>query len=115
METYRKQLKEEGLDDETIDRKMDDVKYKRLTEPVGIDVAYDMGWQKKSSGRRYDSKTGHAFLIGLHTNSIIDVVMFCKDRAKYMKAQKRGEVPVPHCNCPRNYFESHRQWSRMVL
>jgi hypothetical protein len=29
-----------------------------------IDVAFDMGWQKRAGGRVYDSLSGHGFLIG---------------------------------------------------
>ena len=31
---------------------------------VKLTVTYDMGWQKRSSGRRYDSSRGHAIIIG---------------------------------------------------
>ncbi len=30
-----------------------------------ISVSMDMGWQKRSSGRRFDSSSGHAFLVGI--------------------------------------------------
>ena len=29
--------------------------------PVSITVSFDMGWNKRSSGNRYDSISGHAF------------------------------------------------------
>jgi hypothetical protein len=32
-----------------------------------VAVGMDMGWQKRSSGRKYDSNSGHAFLIGVKT------------------------------------------------
>ena len=31
---------------------------------VKLTVTYDMGWQKISSGRKYDSYRGHALIIG---------------------------------------------------
>jgi hypothetical protein len=34
-------------------------------------VAMDMGWNKRSSGRRYDSLSGHAFLVGRHTRKAL--------------------------------------------
>ena len=98
VETYKNQLRKKGMDDETIEEKAKEVKKKELTELVGLDVAYDMGWQKRSSGRRYDSKSGHAFLIGLTTNKIIGVVVFCKDCRKCMEAEKKGVPPEPHAN-----------------
>ena len=34
---------------------------------VDIDVSFDMGWQKRSTGRNFNSCSGHAFLIGMST------------------------------------------------
>ena len=31
---------------------------------IGISVSFDMGWQKRSTGRLYDSISGHGFIIG---------------------------------------------------
>jgi len=64
-----------------------------------------MGWQKKSSGKRYDSKSGHGFLIGLATKKIIGAIVFCKSCARCTKAESKGKVAQPH-TCPRNYFQS---------
>jgi len=64
-----------------------------------------MGWQKKSSGRRYDSKSGHAFLIGLNTQKIIGVAVYCKSCARCTKAETKNKVAAPH-TCPRNYYQS---------
>ena len=47
-------------------------------EPIGLTVSYDMGWNKRSSGRRYDSLSGHAFVIGVYTRLIIACVVFSK-------------------------------------
>lgn len=34
---------------------------------IKLTVCFDMGWQKRSSGHRYDSLSGHAFLVGAYT------------------------------------------------
>ena len=44
VETYKRMLLEEGKDDETIEERVKDVKKNELTQLVGLDVAYDMGW-----------------------------------------------------------------------
>ena len=31
---------------------------------IGISITYDMGWQKRATGRIYDSLSGHGFFIG---------------------------------------------------
>ena len=37
-----------------------------------------MGWQKRSSGRRYDSHSGHAALVGKYTRKPIAVALLSK-------------------------------------
>ena len=38
---------------------------------VGIIVSYDMVWQKRSTGRIYDSLSGHGFIIGCSTGKVV--------------------------------------------
>ena len=45
---------------------------------VKLTVTEDMGWQKISSGRRYDSSSGHAFIIGARRKGIIGMVLYSK-------------------------------------
>ena len=47
-------------------------------EKVGLTVSYNIGWNKRSSGNRYDSLSGHAFIIGAYTRRIIGCVIFSK-------------------------------------
>ena len=47
-------------------------------EAIGFTVSFDMGWNKRSSGHKYDSISGHAFIIGVYTRRIIDYVVFSK-------------------------------------
>ena len=37
---------------------------KKKYASASLDVAYDMGWQKRSGGCVYDSLSGHGFIIG---------------------------------------------------
>ena len=46
---------------------------------VGLTVSYDTGWLEKLSGRRYDSKSSHTFLVGANTQKIIGCVVFSKN------------------------------------
>lgn len=48
-------------------------------DKVGLTVSYDRAWQKKSSGRKYDSRSGHAFLGGSMTRKIVGCVVFSKN------------------------------------
>ena len=54
-------------------------------------MTYDMGWQKRSSGRRYDFSRGHAFIIGERSKGIIGMVLYYKACRKCDSAEKRGE------------------------
>ena len=39
---------------------------------LGLTVSYDMGWQRRSGGRVYDSISGHGFLIGCRSKKVIN-------------------------------------------
>ena len=58
---------------------------------VKITVTNDMDWQKRSYGRRYDSSSGHAFIIGGRKNRVIGMVLYSKAFRKCDAAEKRGE------------------------
>ena len=63
---------------------------------IGIDVSFAMGWQKRSSGRSYDSRSRHAFLIGCHTQKVISQIIYsknCRICANHKKAIKQSNKP----------------------
>ena len=55
---------------------------------VKITVTYDMVWQKRSSGRRYDSYSGHAYIVRGRSKGIIGIVLYSKACRKYDYAEK---------------------------
>ena len=67
--TMEENLKDK-LDSATIENLKDKITQNDLQSinndiaSVALDVAYDMGWQKRAGGRVYDSLSGHDFLIG---------------------------------------------------
>ena len=61
-----------------------------------------MGWQKRSSGRRYDYSSGHAFIMGEMSKGIIGMVLYSKACRKCDFAEKRGEEGEEH-ECPNNF------------
>ena len=75
--------------------------YPRLT------VCYDMGWQKRGSGRQYNSLSGHAFMIGGYTGKIISGVVVGKICGKCKSAEKQGVEADPH-ECPGQYEGSSK-------
>ena len=57
---------------------------------VKLTVTYDMGWQKRSSGRIYDSSSRHAFVIGGIKKGVIGMVLYSKAFHNFDTAEKRG-------------------------
>ena len=77
---------------------------------IGIDVSFDMGWQKRSSGHQYNSMSGHAFLIGMQTKKVIAAIVYCKQCSICDAHEKMARCgfedinrTVPFHNCPRNH------------
>ena len=69
---------------------------------VKLTVTYDMGWQKISYGRRYDSTSGHALFIDEESKGIIGMVLYSKACRKYDAAENRGEESEEY-EWPKNF------------
>ena len=63
---------------------------------VKLTVTYDMGWQKRSSDRRYDSSSGHAFIIGVRIKGIVGMVLYSKACLKCNAAENIVEKSEEH-------------------
>ena len=84
-----------------------------LLDIIELEIGFDFGWQKRASGHRYDSLSGHGFFIGLRTNKIISYVCYSKHCyiCGYSKSSKVREHP-----CPKNYEgKSSKVWNRTEL
>ena len=66
---------------------------------VPLTVMYDMGWNKRSSGNKYDSVSGHGFLVGGNSKKIMNYRAMSKSCTKCSKAKLTGNKAVPH-ECP---------------
>ena len=69
---------------------------------IKLAVTYDMGWQKRSSGKIYDSSSSHAFITSGISKGIIVVVLYSKDFWKCDAADKRREESDYH-ECSNNF------------
>jgi hypothetical protein len=85
-----------------------------LTDPLAvlpldkypkIDASYDMAWQQRSSGRKYNSPTGHAFFVGGLTRRPVVLDIKCKIcNYCFTWKKKHGEaLPVPEHECTKNH------------
>ncbi len=89
-----------------------------------LTVSYDMAWQKRASGKQYNSSSGHGLLVALHTNKVIARIVYsrncvaCKNEWKKKKLtveeatkdEPVGEVKkkITTHHCPRNYNASSK-------
>ena len=72
-----------------------------------LTVSFDMGWNKRSSGNRYDSLSGHAFYIGCLSQQIICAIVTAKQCRICSLNELKGIEPPEH-NCPKNYTGSSK-------
>ena len=56
----------------------------------------DMGWSKRSCGRRYDSQSGHGVLIVQSSKKIIDCVLYTKSCRICANAASKSIEPRQH-------------------
>lgn len=70
-----------------------------------ICCSYDMGWQQRSSGNKYESLSGHGSMIGAHTRKVVALKIKCKScHVCECWKKKHGNVleVMPH-NCWKNH------------
>ncbi|XP_061186114.1 uncharacterized protein LOC133195733 [Saccostrea echinata] len=80
-----------------------------------ITVSVDGAWQKRGSGRSYDSLTGHCSMIGSQTGKIVGYSFRNKSCRICERAEKNNQAPVPH-GCKRNWTGSSKSMeSDMVV
>jgi hypothetical protein len=71
-----------------------------------LSVSFDMGWQQRSSGVRYNSPSGHALLVGKYTRKPITVSIKskkCTACEVYKKKANGAFGPVNEHVCYRNH------------
>ena len=73
-----------------------------------VDGCADMGWQQKGSGRRRNSKSGHAFVIGMRTRLVIGKEVCSKGcgYCKHWYTRNAIDVEPPEHQCFVNHVGS---------
>ena len=71
---------------------------------IELTISADMGWQKRSSGRKYDSPSGHMFFVSIR-GKIVAFDQKCVGCTICHNAKKKGKDPRPH-TCFKN-FDGH--------
>ena len=80
----------------------DDPNIPDLIKKVGIAVSYDMGWQKRSTGKLYDSLSGHGFIFGVRTGNVIGFQVKSKCCSKCSIANSLNKPAEEH-DCTINW------------
>ena len=73
-----------------------------VSTPVSIKVKYDMGWQKRSSGRSYNSLSGVGSMIGDESGKVIGYDVKNKNCRICMHAEHEKRSPRPY-ECHKNF------------
>lgn len=71
-----------------------------------IDVSYDMAWQQRSSGHRYNSASGHGLFIGKHTRLPISMEVkskLCNFCSSWHKNKDNESFDPPIHECWKNH------------
>lgn len=69
-------------------------------------ISYDMGWQKRSSGHKYDSMSGHGMMVGQNTNKVLGYRVKSKDCRTCKKIKNTDKIPTH--KCPKNHVGSSK-------
>ncbi|CAC5412427.1 unnamed protein product [Mytilus coruscus] len=70
-----------------------------------VTVSVDAAWQRRGSGRSYDSLTGHCSMIGLKTGKVINYKWRSKACRICQRAEISGNIPRVH-KCNKNFTGS---------
>ena len=69
---------------------------------VGISLSFDMGWQKRATGRIYDSLSGHGFFIGCLSKNVVEYGLLNKKCSTCMSLN-RHSTPFKEHDCLVNW------------
>lgn len=91
-------LEENVTDEPSVDSNDNGLHEDHSQTTSSLTVAYDMGWQKRSSGRKYDSLSGVGAVVGNKTKKILAFGVKQKDCRKctYFMIKK---LPIPDHRC----------------
>ncbi|XP_052212333.1 uncharacterized protein LOC127831382 isoform X2 [Dreissena polymorpha] len=71
-----------------------------------IDVSVDAGWQKRGSGRAYDSLSGHCSMVSTKTGKVLAYAVRSKTCRVCSQHKKKGNDPCKLHDCRKNWSGS---------
>ena len=84
---------------------INDDKFEEVNKQIGnvpLTISYDMGWNKRSGGRVFDSPSGHGYFIGCLTGNVIKMGVLSKI-CSVCKQNRTNNKPVPPHSCRKSY------------
>ena len=72
-----------------------------------LTVSYDMGWQRRSTGRKYNSLSGFGALVGNNGNKVLSFGVMQKDCRMCTLYTRKG-LSVPEHKCHKNFDGSSK-------
>ena len=69
---------------------------------VPLTISHDMGWQRRSTSRVYDSISGHGFLVGCRSHQVIHMGVMAKKCGVCSVYNRRRDVVKEH-SCTINH------------
>jgi len=78
---------------------------------VAITVSFDAGWQKRNSGNKYDSPSGHGFQVGALCRKIVAKKVLSKLCSGCGMVHASGDAAPAH-KCVKNYSGSSNGWKQ---
>ena len=123
MDDIKRNCQEEAAEKEvalTLDSEDHPIEQSLIQEDVPIyrvRASFDMGWQVRSSGGKYGSSTGHAFLIGALSKKIMDSELLNKKCSVCTKHECRtGSIDgVKDHHCMKNYEGTSKSMEAAAL
>ena len=98
------QLQTEGRESDFAKWKNGELEYK-----PELTVSYDMGWQQRSSGRKYDSDSGHGLMIGMHLRKIIGFKIKSK-QCRICKVAEKKKFQLQSISVQKTMKNLQRLW-----
>ncbi len=87
---------------------------RRLKRARKIKASADGAWQRRASGRAWNSLTGHASLMGVRTRKVIGLGVKSKRCLKCSRPKRKNKTPKPH-KCGKNHTGSAKSMEAAIV
>ncbi|CAG2245198.1 unnamed protein product [Mytilus edulis] len=108
IEEYARSSCKKALEEKYLKNRNDRTNEEDTALDKSMDVSFDGGWQKRGSGRSYNSTTGHATVIGNVSGKCLHFGLKSTDCRKCNYIDEKGDASEEEHDCRRNYLGSSK-------